>query len=301
MTSGRRYLVVANPIARRGSEAIIDVLRQVAPPDAEIDVAHTSRDLYPTGALKDRAAGCEAVIAIGGDGTVADAATATAGSGVALGIIGAGSTNIIAKNLGIPIDPQAAAKLIFDRPMTRMLDVGICNGRRFLHMGGAGLDSRMFAVTNKWLKRHLGWLAYIQGASQTIFAPPAHFKITVDGEVVECDSPLVLVANGGAIIRPGIDVHPGIKYDDGLLDVVVFTATSPVEIATTLGHFATRSLEKSRYTFHLRGRNITIDATPPIPLQLDGDVVGETPGHFMLLPAALEVVVPLDSGDAPLG
>jgi YegS/Rv2252/BmrU family lipid kinase len=292
MTVERRFLIVANPVARRGAEAIIDELRGNAPAGAILDVEYTRTGHFATGELNSRAAGCEAVIAVGGDGTVADAATATAGSHVALGIIGAGSTNILARNLRIPHDLGSAARLIFSRPRTRTLDVGICNDRRFLHMGGAGLDSRMFAMTSKRLKRYLGWVAYIQGASQTILAPPARFRITVDGEVLECDSPLVLVANGGSIIRPGIDVHPGILYDDGLLDVVVFTATTPIEIASTLGHFATRSLERSRLTVHLRGREILIESRPPIPLQLDGDVVGETPGRFSLLPAALEVIVP---------
>lgn len=245
------------------------------------------------GALADRLDDCEAVIAVGGDGTVAEVATAIDGRAIPLGIIPAGSTNVVARNLRLPDDPIEAATLIFRRPNTRRIDVGICNGRRFLHMAGAGFDSRIFATTSKRLKRHLGWVAYLQGATQTIFEPPVHFNVAVDGTALECESPLVLVANGGSIIRPSIPVHPGIRYDDGFLDVIIFTATRPVEIASTLGRFATRSLEKSPYTIHMRGREIELSSTPPIPVQLDGDIFGHTPAHFSLLPHALEIVVPL--------
>src|SRR5262249_40626516 len=141
-------------------------------------------------------------------------------------------------------------------------------------MAGAGFDSRIFATTSKRLKRHLGWVAYLQGATQTIFDPPVHFTVVIDGTAMECESPLVLVANGGSIIRPYIPVHPGIRYDDGFLDVIIFTATRPVEIASTIGRFATRSLEKSPYTIHVRGREIELSSSPQIPVQLDGDIIG---------------------------
>lgn len=292
MQGPRRFLAIANPVARRGAESMIDLVHHVAPPNARIDVVYTGPELMLPGAIGDKALEYEAIIAIGGDGTVAEAATAIDGRPVPIGIIAAGSTNVVARNLRLPIDPIAAAELIFRRPYTRRIDVGVCNGRRFLHMGGAGFDSRIFAATSKRLKRHLGWLAYLQGATQTILDPPVHFSVTVDGTAVECESPLVLVANGGAIITPSLPIHPGIRYDDGFLDVVIFTATSPAQIASTLGRIATRSLERSPYTIHLRGRQIDLRSDPPIPVQLDGDLVGDTPALFSLLPQAIEVIVP---------
>lgn len=291
MGDKRAFLVVANPLARRGADSIIDQIRRVAPVNAEFDILFTEPARLEAGALKARARGREAVIAVGGDGTVAEAATGLNGEPVALGIVPAGSTNIVARNLGIPNDPVAAAELIFRRPRTRHIDVGLCNGRRFLHMGGAGFDSRIFATTSKRLKRHLGWVAYLQGASQTIFAPPVRFTVIVDGAEMECESPLVLVANGGSIIHPSISVLPGIRYDDGYLDVIIFTARRPVEIASTLGRFATRALEKSPHAIHLRGQSIELKSHPPIPVQLDGDIIGNTPAKFTLLPSALEIIV----------
>lgn len=292
MTEVRKFLIVVNPVTRRGADLLVQRVRELAPEDSAIEVFHTRPEHIEPGDLRQACQGCEAVIAIGGDGTVAEAATGIDQEPVALGIIPAGSTNIIARNLGLPLDIDEAIRIVFERPATKRMDVGLCNGRRFLHMGGAGFDSRIFATTSKRLKRHLGWVAYFQGASQTLFDPPVRFAVTVDGETLQIDSPLILVANGGSVIHPSIEVHPGIHYDDGELDVVIFTATRAVEIASTLGRFATRSLDKSPFTLHLRGKQIELVSQPPIPVQLDGDIVGNTPAHFSLIPAALEVIVP---------
>jgi diacylglycerol kinase (ATP) len=292
MAISRKFLIVANPMARRDTDSIIEIIRVEAPSGAELDVECTAPVRFDAGYLRERAAGCEAVIAVGGDGTVAETTTALDGLDIPLGIIPAGSTNVIARNLKIPRNPRDAASLIFRRPATRRIDVGLCNGRRFLHMGGAGFDSRMFEATSLSLKKRLGWAAYLQGASKTIFAPPARFSIAVDGTTVECVSPLVLVANGASIVSPSFKLYRDIRYDDGCLDVIIFTAMHPSEIVKTIGRFATRSLEKSAYTVRLQGREIELRADPPIPLQLDGDIVGLTPARFSLLPLALEIIVP---------
>lgn len=295
MNDARRFLVVANPVARRGTDSIIDLLRSAAPPNSELDIEFTRPAHLEIGELKDRAIDCEAVIAVGGDGTVADAATSVSGVDIPLGIISAGSTNIIARNMGIPKDPAKAASTIFGRHTTRRIDVGLCNGRRFLHMGGAGFDSRMFALTSRNLKRRLGWVAYLQGASKTILAPPARFTIVVDGHEIDCLSPLVLVANGPSVIAPSLKVHSSIRNDDGRLDVVIVTAHRTVEIMRTVGRFALRSLEKSPYVIHLQGREVELRSEPAIQLQLDGDIVGETPAYFSILPLALEIIVPIEN------
>jgi YegS/Rv2252/BmrU family lipid kinase len=292
MPSDRTYLVLANPVARQGADTIVGILREAAPSGTEFDVHYTSIEHQVPGSLAHRAANCTAVIAIGGDGTVSDAVTAVEGIDIPIGVIPAGSTNVIARSFSIPKDLRAAAELALARPATRRIDVGICNGRRFLHMGGAGFDSRMFAATSTSLKHRIGWPAYLQGASKTILAPSAYFSIDVDGARVECESPLVLVANGSSIVSPSMKVLPDIRYDDGYLDVVIITGTKVTEIIRTIGRFVTRSLQKSPYVLHLRGKSITVRSDTPIPLQIDGDLVGDTPGEFSLLPLALDLIVP---------
>lgn len=290
--SASRYLVVANPMARRQIEDIVRTLRDRAPSDSSLDIVFTKPEHMQPDALIERARQSRGVIAVGGDGTVAEAATAVEGHRIPLAIIPAGSTNVIARSFRIPRDPETAADLAFRQPAIRTIDVGLCNGRRFLHMGGAGFDSRMFEATSRELKKRLGWVAYLQGASRTILAPAAKFSIDVDGATVECASPLVLVANGSSIVTPAFRVYPGISYDDGALDVIILTGTRTTEIARMIGRFATRSLDRSPFALHLRGSSIRIRSDPPSPIQLDGDVFDHTPAHFSVLPKALDLVVP---------
>ena len=292
MAEPRPYLVVVNPFSRRDAAVALAAVRTAAPPGATFDVVETRPERMQPGVLQPRASGCAAVIAIGGDGTVAEAITGIDGLQIPIGIVPSGSTNIIAQNLRIPNDAAQAAHIVFERATTQRLDVGICNGRRFLHMAGGGFDSRMFERTNPRMKRKVGWPAYLGGASRSIRAPAADFTIRVDGTVVECRSLLVLVANGAGIIRPTLPIYSGIRYDDGLLDVVIFTATTPAQIARTIARFGNRSLERSPFTIRLRGRTITIEADPPIPIQLDGDVIGPTPAEFSIVPSAAEIILP---------
>lgn len=285
-------MVVVNPTARREPSAILALLKRRAPAGVRIEVRHTVPATEAGGLTGEDVAGSDAVVAVGGDGTVAAVAPAVFASGVPLGIIPAGSTNIVARELRIPTRPDAAVALIYGRHHLRSLDIGRCGDRVFLHMAGAGLDSRLFADTDLGLKRRLGWLAYVPSAARNLPRPPTRFTIEADGSSLAIESRLVLVANGGSIIAPGFALYPGIVKDDGWLDVLVFTPTDPVAMARTLGRLATRSLAQSPYVVRLKARVVTLASDPPVPVQLDGDVVTRTPATFRVVPAALRIIVP---------
>jgi diacylglycerol kinase family enzyme len=286
-------LVVVNPATRRGADQLIAAIRRQAPADVALDVRQTSRDRTVADLIADRLDEASVIVAAGGDGTVADVVTALGGSKVPVGIVPGGSTNVIARENRIPLQPDAAARLIFGQHRIAQLDVGTSGERRFLHMAGAGLDSRLFAATNPDLKRRLGWPAYVPAALGNLLASPVRFTIRVDGTTVKLRSPLVLVANGAGIVRPWLPVYPGLRRDDGLLDVIAFTPVGPIQIGRTLLRFASRRLDRSPYAIRLQGRDIALETDPPIPYQLDGDVVGETPASFGVLPGEARIIVPL--------
>lgn len=288
----RRFVAFVNPTTRGNAQRLMGLLQTAAPPDATVETHETTADPIDPGLIPDPG-DVEAVIAVGGDGTVAAVANALGDRDVPMGIIPGGSTNIIAKYIGVPIDPAQAARLIFGQHQTREIDAGICNGKRFLHMAGAGFDSRLFMATNRSLKRRMGWLAYLLGAARSVSLPPARFTIDVDGNVLELVSPLVLVANGAAIIHPRFSIYPFIDNADGLLDVVIFTTTSASGVMGAVARFATGSLPRSKNVVHLKGKSILLNAQPPMPVQLDGDVVGETPARFTITPRPMRIIVPI--------
>ena len=291
----RTFVAFINPTTRGNSAKLRRLLEEAAPDDVDLVIHETTADPISPDLIPADPAQIEAVIAVGGDGTVADVATALGDRSIPLGVIPSGSTNIIAKYVGVPANPKRAARVIFGQHRTRPIDAGICNGKRFLHIAGAGFDSRLFMATNRSLKRRTGWLAYLPGAARSVFLPPSRFTIDVDGNVLEIASPLVLIANGGAIIHPSFLIYSSINNADGLLDVVIFTATSTGGIMRALARFMTRSLPGSTSVVHLKGKSIRLSAEPPMPVQLDGDVIGETPAQFTIAPEPMQIIVPVKS------
>ena len=292
-TRYRQVSVIVNPATRRAAADIVAVVHAVAPPAVYVDVRFTAS----AGEAKILArsatdAAADLVVAVGGDGTVAEIATGILGSGTPLGIIPTGSTNIVARELGISTTPRVAAALLFGPHRLATIDIGRCGDRAFLHMAGAGFDSRFFARTNRNLKRRVGWAAYVPAAVSSLRLPPSRFTIVADGRRSTLTSPLVLVANGSSIITPSLHLHPQIRYDDGWFDVLAFTATTPSDIASTLARLATMKLEGSPFLFVTRARTVTIDADPPLPVELDGDVLDATPATFQVEPGALQIVAP---------
>lgn len=288
----RRVVIVVNPATRGDPGLIVDRLRRAAPPDVAIDVLSTQPSGTTSLVRAALAGGARACVAVGGDGTVAEVASALRGTDIPLAVIPTGSTNITARSLGIPSGSRRAAALLFGPQRTVPLDLGICGDHVFLNMAGAGLDSRIFERADPALKRRAGWLAYLPPALENLTIPPARFRLVVDGVLTEAVSPLVLVANGASVITPRFTLYPGIRPDDGMLDVLIFTATSRYAIARTLLHLARQRLDRSPYVCRLRARRVEIAADPPLPVELDGDVRLATPLTFTLAPAAVRVIVP---------
>ena len=287
-----KIVAIVNPATRRKPEPILHLLRSLAPAHTEVEIFLTRGAGTTTDVARAALDGAGMMVAVGGDGTVAAVASAIDGSGVPLGIIPAGSTNIIARELKIPTAARAAIELIYGEHTHRDLDLGVCGDQRFLHMAGAGFDSRLFAATNPSLKRRAGWLAYLPAGARNLVKPPAQFIIRADDTTIEVISPLVIVANGGSVIAPGLTLYPGIRKDDGLLDVLIFTPKGPVQMLRTLGRAATRGLSNSPFVLRITARRVELSSDPPIPIQLDGDVATMTPAVFEIRPRAIHVVTP---------
>jgi len=289
---GDRLLVVANPATRRDIRRVIAALRAAAPAGVDIDVRITSRAGEARDLAERYADRARLVIAVGGDGTVAEVASAVIDREAPLAILPGGSTNIIARELRIPTRPDEGAALIFGRHRVRRIDAGYSDRRIFLHMAGGGFDSRLFARSRPEWKRRVGWLAYLPAAARTLRDKPATVRVTVDGTEVRAMSPLVLVANGKSVVHPSMKIAHGISKADGVFDVFIVTAQGPLQLASVLWQAARRNLDRSRFVTRLRGAEVELDAEPALPVQFDGDVDGVTPVRFCVLHGAIRVVVP---------
>jgi len=291
--SSREIVFIINPATRRTADKITHQIQTLKPPEIDVVIVHTKAAGDATRLARDAARTADLVVACGGDGTVAEVATGILGSGIPLGIIPAGSTNITGRDMGIPTRLPAAIRLLLGAYRLTAIDVGRCGDRCFLHMAGAGIDSRFFAQTDSRLKRRIGWLAYLPPAARAVRLPPARFDLTIEGRTSSVTSPLILIANGGSIITPRLRLDANIRRDDGLLDLLIFTADGVGSVTRTLGALMTMQLSRSAHLVRIQARQIAIDAEPSLPIQLDGDVVEQTPALFTIEPGALQVATPV--------
>ena len=293
----RRLVVVLNPSTGRYTAAGLEALLQSElGSHYAIQLVETRSDGATTAeiaALTDDAA---AVLACGGDGTVNAVAAALVGGDVPLAILPAGTTNIIAQGLGIPSDPLAICQLLRGEALTVAIDVAQVGDRYILHMGGAGYDAHVMAMTSRNFKRGFGLSAYILfGARGLLDQPIVDFTIRIDNRIIRERGWMALVANGGNIGFRGVQVGPNISSTDGLLDLCVFTAPGPWDAVTSFMSILTRHY-RSPYLRYERGRQIEVHADPPLPVEFDGDPASTTPFVAEILPLALKVLVPNTQG-----
>jgi undecaprenyl-diphosphatase len=251
-------------------------------------------------------AGVDVVVAVGGDGTVAALAHALAGTEVALGIVPAGTGNVVSRNLGVPRTPVDAARLIV-AGHRRRIDLGRMAGptgeaRTFVIACGVGFDAHVMRRTPPELKRRLGQPAYfLSAAALAAEIRNVDMRITADGVVHDVQAAEVLVTNMGQAMR-GIRPRREIRIDDGRLDLVVVRASSPLEGLSALWeafrHPGPEDVPGGRVRW-LRIEEARIEAQIAQPVEADGDPAGRTPIAVTVAPGALSVCVPGPVDHAP--
>jgi YegS/Rv2252/BmrU family lipid kinase len=238
----------------------------------------------------------DAVVVLGGDGTAMQVARGVVGHEVPVGIVPVGTGNLLAGNLGLPRKPEQAARVIVEG-VVRRIDLGRVereNGTQFFAVAcGAGLDAALMAGTTGASKRRWGMAAYVAtlwGALPGLQAVP--HRVTVDGTTLHTDAVSVLVANCGEIIPRVMRLKEGIAPDDGLLDVVILRAASALDGMAVLGRLLARRTQGSTRIRYARGRRITVEADEARPVELDGEVAGQTPFTAEVLEGAIRLFVP---------
>ncbi|MEZ4520946.1 MAG: diacylglycerol kinase family lipid kinase [Thermomicrobiales bacterium] len=232
------------------------------------------------------------IVAVGGDGTVSEVAAGAVGTDVAIGIVPTGSTNMVAKELGIPRFLSQAVRVALTSENVIVMDVAQANDNPFIHMGGAGFDAAIMRETSRTLKRIFRWLAYIGPGLAQLRRKPFKVKLELDGEHYEFSARMVLLALGGSIVHPRFRVGNGIDRTDGILDVVVFDPSTFWRVATTFAWMAIRKPERSPWHHHFRCLSATLESDEAVPFELDGSYRGELPVQVKMLDQGVFVRVP---------
>ena len=271
-------------------QAAEDAFRQAG---VECEVALTER----SGHAAELAAGADpifdAIFPLGGDGTAMEVIGALAGGDRPIGILPGGTGNLIARSLGIPTTMSGAVSALLAGTPAR-IDLGIIDGnRRFAFAAGVGIDVRMVEETPAALKRRLGVLAYALAATRAVFRRERfHVRVTVDGETTERDASSVFVANFGAVLNDLFWLGPGIKQDDGRLDLCVFTARTIPDAIRIVWRLLRRDFRTDHRTFYRSGTHFRIETVPPLRYQADGELLGTTPFEVRAEALATLLLVP---------
>lgn len=292
--------LIINPV-KQGAQGIAESFRRrCAGRGAEPLVLETTAEDPGAGMAREALErGASAVVVAGGDGTVRAAAGELAGSGIPLGVVPLGTGNLLARNLGLPIDaPESAldaalggAERRIDLAWARM-DGGA--ELAFVVMAGLGLDATVMANTNDDLKAKAGWFAYVVSAAQNVVGESHRIRVEVDGQLaMERRQRGVMIGNCGRI-QGNVEVFPGAKVDDGILNVLAVAPSGVRGWFRVVGALLSRFRRHSPPDLqHFTGTDIRLAAGHPHDVQLDGDHLGT--GQLLAIrvdPGALTVRVP---------
>ncbi len=240
-------------------------------------------------------AGVEIVLACGGDGTVRCVGQVLAGTGVPLGLVPAGTGNLLARNLEIvtprgaemtPGDAAAATRVALAGE-DRAVDVGWVTvigaageererpeERAFLVMAGMGFDAAIMANAPEALKARVGPAAYVFSGLQHVRGARTRVKLTIDGQSHTRKVRTVVVGNVGRL-QGGLALLPDAEVDDGWLDVVAIGPRNLAQWVDVTGRVITGHRRGDGRLQSWRAREITLVSDTPLPAQLDGDPIGD--------------------------
>lgn len=297
-----RILIVHNMRAGNRSDDIFTFIRSLAEFGMdEIVCRPIHHGMHLADALHD-AQSFDLIVSSGGDGTASKITYALANSDIPVMIYPSGTANLLANNLGTDREAVSLARLI-SHPHTQRFDMGEMmwvdqQGEQhrsgFSLIAGAGYDATIMRAAEK-LKPTLGMGAYYAGILANPFPKTSRFTITHDGEVTTVNAIAVLLVNFGELPME-LSLSPSNQADDGMFDIVIVKASTPVTLLPTLvSAFIDKGgeiLQRPKIEV-LRAREVTIDCDPALPIQFDGELVAgaTTPFKARIIPGASNLVV----------
>ena len=301
----RSAAVVVNTGARRGARAYDEAMTQLEAEGVPVLSAHTVESGGELAEVLDRvvADGPDLLVVGGGDGTVGCAAARVAGTPMTLGVLPLGTANDFARTLGLPPDVASACSTLASGSVVDV-DLGRLDGRAYLNVASAGLSVGVTEALSPRLKRRLGPLAY-PVATLRAYRRHAPFAARLtfpegDHEALELDDLLQVAVGNGRHYGGGNAVSPTAGIDDHLLDVSVIVRGRLREHVSIARLLKDGSFVEHDRVVHVTTRAVRLETDRPMPVNLDGEVAGSTPGTFTVDRNALHVVVPAGSTAAVL-
>jgi diacylglycerol kinase (ATP) len=289
--SQRTALLFANVASRQGATDLAPAIETLQAGGVRI-LDQRPPDIQRLGTwIVEHRSEVDLVIIGGGDGTLNAAADALIETGLPLGILPLGTANDLARTLGIPADPVAAARVIAEERVYR-IDLGRVNGKHFFNVASLGLSVRLAQELDVDVKRRWGVLGYPITLLRTIEAHRSfRAEIRCDGRPIRVRAMQISVGNGRHY-GGGMTIAADAAIDDGALDLVSVAPQGLWGLIVNLPTLRWGWHEKPGQIRHWRCRELEIRTVRPVPINTDGEVTTHTPARMDVIPGAIPVFVP---------
>ena len=291
-----KAFVVLNPASGKNArEPIIQAIgRHFASSQIEYEIYETVKGDIAGDIVRARLGeGFDLVVSAGGDGTVSAVIDGLVGSTIPLAIIPAGTGNLIARELNVPLEIEAAAALIAGVHKFRKIDAMRIRNRVYILNISVGISASVISGTTHKNKSRFGRIAYVGTAFLKIFTfRRRHLAVAVDGKTDTYRAVEVTISNCGILSKILYPKGPDVSIDDGHLDIWILNAKAFLDYPLYLFQMLTRRPAKHLSHFISSQKSVSISSRVPLPVQADGDIIGTTPIEVDVLSGAVTVLVP---------
>jgi diacylglycerol kinase family enzyme len=303
----RRMLIIVNPYATTVSDRLKNLVVYALRGRYQVDAIDTNSRDHATELSREAAGeGYDVVVAFGGDGTVNEAANGLAGSNTPLCCLPGGRANVYCRMLGIPTDVVDATEhllLMADDWHPKRVDIGSVNERKFVFSAGVGLDASVVerVDAHPHLKARYGeWYYTVTGVTtftRRYLLRPPRFEARIGDETIAGVTAIIQNSTPYTYFgdRP-VQMAEGATLTSGDLAGVVLDRARPTDVPTIIGRALSSNLKVSRHRHvhsfsGVQGLSIRSVDERPLPLQVDGDYLGEVAeAVFGVTPRGIAVV-----------
>lgn len=289
----RRIHLIVNPRSGYGGHGgmLADLKAAMRAAGMTVDEYHTRA---PADATRHAAAvpeDVDAIVIVGGDGTVSEVANGLQGRPVPMIPYPAGTENLLAKDLRIPRHPGRFVDVL-QRGHVVPADLGRINGRNFLLIIGVGFDGEVVRRVAGARTGHISHLSYFWPIWRTFWEHDfPRMRIVADGEEIFHDLGMAFIGNISRY-AVGMRICRDARYDDGLLDLVVFACRDQPGLLLNAAWTLLRMHPLKGDVIYRQFRHVRIESDQPVPSEIDGDPGPNTPLDIEVLPAQLRLLVP---------
>lgn len=230
------------------------------------------------------------IVAVGGDGTVSEVAAELLGGEIPFSFLPCGTGNDLARALNIPLEPEAVLSMLQTK-QPQLMDVGTVNDKLFLNVAGFGFDVDVLLFTERYKKYFNGSFSYMLGLLHAVKDLKLRkVRIETDEGAVFERSALVIAAGNGTHIGGGMNITPQANPFDGLFDVCILSDVKRRTVFNVLSRFLKGRHLGLPITTYFTTTGFTAWSDPPSPLNCDGEILGQTPAVFKIIPNAISVI-----------